>query len=133
MTQHRTQAWLTNDLALTFSVFDRGDGQVPADVWERFSGIHWRMHGIDPGTVAEYVTDHSAWIWDTVFSSGTVVIGEREGPCTLEAPAGDDETASWRIMFWDDGTGFDTGLRVWAEEARIITQALRDRADREHG
>jgi hypothetical protein len=130
VTQHRTGFFLTGDLAVRLTVFDHHCPQVPDSAWEAFERGWRHAHGSDVpggGTITGYVTGHAGWTWDTTFTDGTVVIGDPDGPLSLESePAG---PGGCRIVFWDDGTPYDTGLRVWEGEAGIIAALLREHKD----
>ena len=129
VTHHRTKFWLTNDLAVEFSVFDHHASQVPDSAWETFVNGYRHAHGTDPAnTLTEYAVGAS-WLWDTTYSDGTVVIGDPDGPLALEDEASGPEGC--RIVFWHEGNVHDTGLRVWAPEVAIIGQLLRERKARE--
>lgn len=127
VTQHRTKAWITGDLAIEFSVFDHDSSKVPDAAWDTFVQGYRHAHGAVPAdSLREYVIDRSTWQWDEVYSDGTVVVGETDGPFALEAePVGPE---GCRIVFWDDGDPYDTGLRVWEEEAALISRLLREKA-----
>lgn len=129
VTQHRASVFLTSDLAVEFSVFDHHVSAVPESAWEEFMTAYRHAHGRDPASdLAEYVTG-KIWQWDTTYTDGTVVIGDPAGPLAMEdEPVGPE---GCRIMFWDEGTPYDTGLRVWAEEAGIIAAMLRDKKARD--
>ena len=123
-TQHRAKVFLTNDLALEFTVFDHHNSAVPQAAWDEFTNGYRHAHGSDLDcTLTEYVLNSASWLWDTTYSSGTIAIGEADGPLALETDP--DGPKGCRIMFWADGTGWDTGLRVWADEATIVAEQLR--------
>lgn len=124
----RVQVFVTSDLSIEFSVFDHpGKRDVPAAAWKRFAAAWKHAHGSEipgNGSIAAYA-ENAMWQWDEVYSDGTVVIGDRDSPLALEdEPSGPE---GCRIVFWDEGTAWDTGLRVWAGETRLITRLLRSR------
>lgn len=129
VTSHRVGVFLTSDLAVDFTVFDHHASAVPDSAWEEFTAAYRHAHGCTPASdLAEYVTN-AIWRWDTAYTDGTVVIGDADGPIAMEdEPAGPE---GCRIMFWDEGTPYDTGLRVWAEEAALIAAMLRDKKARD--
>jgi hypothetical protein len=124
---YRTRAWLTSDLAMEFSVWDHHCSQVPEASWEEFTASWRHAHGSGipgDGTLADYAVNHGGWSWDQVYSHGAVVIGDAFGPLSLEeTPCGPE---GCRIVFWDEGDPYDTGLRVWAEEAALLAVTLRE-------
>jgi hypothetical protein len=133
VTQHRTKFFLTGDLAVEFSVFDHHHSEVSAEAWEVFTTSYRQGHGsaFPASTLTDYVLNHVTWTWDETYTDGTVAIGEPDGPLGLQAePVGPE---GCRILFWDNGTCYDTGLRVWAEEAAIIARLLRTEPEPEAG
>ena len=130
VTQHRASVFLTSDLAIEFTVFDHHNSQVPQEAWDGFVTGYRHAHGTDPASsLRQYVTERSVWQWDTTYSDGAVVIGDPDGPLVLEDEQVGPEGC--RIVFWHEGDPYDTGLRVWGEEAGIITWLLRDKKTRE--
>lgn len=129
VTRHRTGFYLTGDLAVRFTLSDHHASDVPDSVWDEFTAAYAHAHGCAPaGSLTEYVTD-TTWSWDTTYTDGTVVIGDEDGPIVLEDEAAGPEGC--RIVFWDEGTPYDTGLRVWEEEASLVAAMLRDKKARE--
>jgi hypothetical protein len=128
--QHRTRFFLTSDLAIEFTVFDHHASQVPDTAWIAFTEAlrHARGHAPANGLTV-YVTRAAAWSWDRVYGDGSVVIGDPDGPFTLESDP--DGPAGCRIVFWHEGTPYDTGLRVWEQEASIISRLLLGKAEAE--
>ena len=133
VTQHRAGFYLTSDLAVEFTVFDHHASNVPDSAWDEFTGAYAHAHGCDipgDGSLTGYVTSDS-WSWDTTYTDGTVVVGEPDGPLALEDEA--DGPEGCRIVFWDEGNCYDTGLRVWGGEAGLVAAMLRDKKAREEG
>lgn len=126
---YRASFFLTQDLEVTFSVFDHHTSEVPDEAWQEFVDSYRQAHGTEPTevTLTKYVVQGSAWSWDECYSNGSVAIGDADGPFMLETePVGPE---GCRIMFWPDGTtGYDTGLRVWDPEAQIIARMLQEKA-----
>jgi hypothetical protein len=131
-TQHRVGFFLTSDLAIAFSVFDHHACAVPDTAWTTFAEGQQHAHGSFPAaTLTDYVVNYATWCWDQTYSDGTVVIGDPYGPFALEPdPSGPE---GCRIMFWEDGTPYDTGLRVWDAETVIIAGLLRIKKELESG
>ena len=129
VTQHHAKVWLTGDLAIEFSVFDHNSSQVPDKVWDEFVLAYHHAHGSDPAnSLREYVID-SNWLWEDALTDGAVVVDEADSPLCLETePVGPE---GCRIVFWDEGNVYDTGLRVWTEEAEVVARLLREKTVRE--
>ena len=129
VTQHRASVFLTSDLAIEFTVFDHHNSQVPQEAWDGFVTGYRHAHGTDPASsLRQYVTERSVWQWDTTYSDGAVVIGDPDGPLVLEDEAGGPGGLPESLRH--EGDPYDTGLRVWGEEAGIITWLLRDKKTR---
>jgi len=130
VTQHRAAAWLTSDMSLAFTVFEHpGRNEVSSEMWAQFQAGYKHAHGSEPDdSLAGYVAE-GGWLWDTSYTDGAIVIGDPTGPLAVESGDGDDKGC--RIVFWHEGSPYDTGLRIWAEEASILATALRDRAVRD--